>query len=132
MSVSITDPRLARLFRLAEQRGLDYEVDPGFGEACWVDSFSNPESNYYVKIEGEEITCSCRASVEDIPCTHAAVAVAHFHPSIWLKWVADESAEFLKLRHKIAANAQLTLSERRKLARNMREVNESLQTEVAA
>lgn len=121
--INIHDERLARLYFLAEQRHLDYELDTGFA-AMWVDSFSNPENTYYMSIKDEEVKCHCKAALAGQACTHAAVYVAHFYPSIWLKWFSDECAEFLKLRHKIITNARLTLSEKRKVNRAIREREE--------
>lgn len=123
MPVSIHDDRLARLYLLAEKRGIaeTYELDPGFGESMWVDSFTNPTRNYYVKIIGEEVACHCKAALENIPCTHAAVCISHFRPSIAFQWAAQDEADFLSLLSRIRTN-QLTPSERRRVNKAMRQI----------
>lgn len=92
--VHIHDERLARLYREAVRRNLDYELLVDEPNVMFVDSYSHPGDRYKViHKDDQHVFCTC--STEDgLCCTHSSIAVAYWHPSIWLEWQAAERQEW--------------------------------------
>lgn len=119
--VNINDPRLARLYKEAERRNLDYELSVDEFGVMYVDSYSRPGLKHKVThVDESHVRCECETT-DGKACSHASLAISFWHPAIWTKWFTDECAQFLKLRHKIRTGAELSQSEKRRVNAAMRE-----------
>lgn len=124
--ISITDERLARLYN--ERIAFELSDDDNL---IYVQSVSRPRIMHRVVLEGDAIRCSCETT-EGQACKHRATGAAHWFPVRCLfRWQQAAQEKFINLRHRIRTG-ELTKSERRRLGRAVRAVNEELLAEALA
>lgn len=93
MRINKSDPRLFKLWKESERRGLDYQIlNPNLFA---VESFSRPGHTHRVTVSGELLECSCEAAWSNLPCSHVAVVCAHLWPvTCWFQWSVAEDEEY--------------------------------------